>query len=96
MGDEVGIDPVDDSRIDISHLKQGWSSGAAVFNDHGHACADMQEHGIRFGCCDAARMINRYTSLAGADVLAVARHFANGEGARNLKPSLFATSFAAW
>lgn len=61
MGHEVGVDPVDDSRIDISHLEEGGHlrvPGAtidpdqvrhppvtAVLNDQGHARLDVQKHG---------------------------------------------------
>ena len=59
---QVGVDPVDDACIDISHLEQRWNlwvSGtaidpnhishapvAAVFNNHGHACTDVQKNRI--------------------------------------------------
>ena len=62
MGHKVGVDQVDDSRVDISDLKQGVHlrfPGTAidpdhvrhppvlpVFNDHGHARTDVEEHGI--------------------------------------------------
>ena len=59
---KIGVDPVDDACIDISHLEQRWSlwvSGtaidldhvrhppvAAVFNNHGHSRTDVQKHWV--------------------------------------------------
>ena len=37
MGHKVSVDPVDDARVDISHLKQRWNlgvSGTAINSDH--------------------------------------------------------------
>ena len=86
MGDEVGVDPVDDARIDISDLEQRWSLGVSgtaidpnhishtpgtirVGDDHGHACVDVQENGIRLGRCNGARMISRHTTRTSTDAL---------------------------
>ena len=37
VGHKVSVDPVDDARVDISHLKQRWNlwvPGAAIDLDH--------------------------------------------------------------
>ena len=44
-------------------------SAFRVSNDHGHACFDVQENGIRLGRSNGARMINRHTPLASTAVL---------------------------
>lgn len=60
MGAEVSVDPFDDAGVDIRYLEQGGHLRvpgtaidpdhirhppvAAVFNDHGHACFDVQKN----------------------------------------------------
>ena len=39
MSDEIGVDPVDDAGINISHLKQRWSLGVpGTTIDPNHIC----------------------------------------------------------
>ena len=70
MGHKVGVHPVDDAGVDVSHLKQGRHlqiPGAtvdpdhvchppvlAVVNDHRHPRPDVHEYRIGFGFCVTA------------------------------------------
>ena len=86
VGNQVGVNPVDNAGINVSHLKQGGHLGIPgtaidpdhichppgpirVGDDHRHSRHHVQKDRIRFGCCDAARVVNRHTSFASTDVL---------------------------
>ena len=82
---DVSVDPINDVCIDISHFEQRrnlWVPGAdihpnhisntqvaAVFNNHDHACFDVQKDRICFERCNGACMVNRHTPLASTAAL---------------------------
>ena len=91
MGDEIGVDPIDNAGVDIGYLEQRWSLGvpgaaidpnhvrhppvAAVFHDDRHPSFDVEEHRILLRGSNAAGMINRHPTTASTAVLATADRF---------------------
>ena len=59
---------VSGTAIDPNHISHAPRT-IRVSDDHGHACFDMQENGIRLWRCNSAWMVNRHTSVASTAVL---------------------------